>query len=243
MSEEADVGTSSGLPEYSSGVPEYPSGVAHTPEAALLLWMEREEIRGHWTLAKAVTSIGRWQDNDVMIDDRWVSRYHAEVHREGGQYVIEDLGSKNGTLVNGRRITAPTSLTDGDEIQVAPLIKLTFVDSASTAPLPAQRLVSGLELDLKARQATVRGQLLDPPLSPTQFTFLSLLADQPGRVYSRDEVIAAVWPDDQAAGISDEAIDALVRRIRLRLRELDPSHEYIVTVRGYGFKLELAPAR
>jgi hypothetical protein len=239
MSEEADVGTISGAPEQASGVPEYSSGVVQPPEAALLLWMEGEEIRGHWTLAKAVTSIGRWSDNDVTIDDRWVSRYHAEVHREGGQYVIKDLGSKNGTLVNGRRITTPTALSDGDEIQVTPMITLTFVDSASTAPLPTERLVPGLELDLKARQVTIRSQLLDPPLSPTQFTFLSLLADQAGRVYSRDEVIAAVWPDDQAEGISDEAIDALVRRIRLRLRELDPDHEYIVTVRGYGFKLEL----
>jgi DNA-binding response OmpR family regulator len=52
-------------------------------------------------------------------------------------------------------------------------------------------------------------------------------------------VIAAVWPEDAAEGVSDEAIDALVRRIRLRLRELDPDHEYIVTVRGYGFKLDL----
>jgi DNA-binding response OmpR family regulator len=57
-------------------------------------------------------------------------------------------------------------------------------------------------------------------------------------VYSRDEVIAAVWPDDEPHGISDEAIDALVRRIRLRLRKLDPDHEYLETVRGYGFKLD-----
>jgi DNA-binding response OmpR family regulator len=97
----------------------------------------------------------------------------------------------------------------------------------------------GLELDLESRKLYVRGHMLEPPLSPAQFTFLSLLAEQPGRVYSRDEVIASVWPDDQAEGISDEAIDALVRRIRLRLRTLDPNHEYIVTVRGYGFKLEL----
>ncbi len=67
---------------------------------------------------------------------------------------------------------------------------------------------------------------------------LTLLDDQPGRVYSRDEVITVLWPEDSAEGISDEAIDALVRRIRLRLRELDPDHDYIVTVRGYGFKLQ-----
>lgn len=207
-------------------------------EAALLLWMEGEEIRGHWTLAKPVTSIGRWQDNDVVVDDRWVSRYHAQVRREGEQYVIQDLASKNGTLVNGQRIASPTALADGDEIRVSPLIKLTFVDYASTAPLPVEKRLPGLELDPKKRQVYIRGHLLDPPLSPTQFTFLSLLAQQPGRAYSRDEVVAAVWPDDQAEGISDEAIDALVRRIRLRLRELDPDHEYVITIRGYGFKLE-----
>ena len=84
----------------------------------------------------------------------------------------------------------------------------------------------------------VRDRLLTPPLSHAQFTLLALLAERPGRVYSRDEVIAAVWPEVQSEGVSDEAIDALVRRIRLRLRELDPEHDYIVTVRGYGFKLE-----
>lgn len=207
-------------------------------EAALLLWMEGEEIKGRWMLPKPETSIGRWEDNDVVIDDRWVSRYHAQVRREGEEYVLHDLGSKNGTCVNGRRIAAPTQLADGDEIQITPLIKLTFVDYSSTAPLPTETQTPGLELDLGARQLYVRGRLLDPPLSSAQFTFLSLLATQPGRVYSRDQVIATVWPDDEAEGISDEAIDALVRRIRLRLRKLDPDHEYIVTVRGYGFKLE-----
>ena len=207
-------------------------------DAALLLWMEEEEIKGRWALDKPEISIGRWKDNDVVIDDRWVSRYHAQIRRKGEQYLIQDLDSKNGTLVNGRRIAAATVLEDGDEIRVTPLIKLTFVDYGSTAPLPTGVQAPALELDLKTRQVLVRGRLLDPPLSPAQFDFLSLLAEQPGRVYSRDEIIAIVWPDDEAAGISDEAIDALVRRIRLRLRELDPDQEFIVTVRGYGFKLE-----
>jgi DNA-binding response OmpR family regulator len=95
-----------------------------------------------------------------------------------------------------------------------------------------------LELDRVARQVYIRGRLLSPPLSPAQFTFLSLLAEHPGRVYSRDHVIATVWPDDEAEGISDEAIDALVRRVRLRLRTLDATQDYITTVRGYGFKLD-----
>jgi hypothetical protein len=207
-------------------------------EAALLLRIEGGVIKQRWSLAAPVTTIGRWQDNDLVVDDRWVSRHHARVRREADQYFIEDLGSKNGTLVNGRRISGPTLLADGDEIQVAPLIPLTFVGYASTAPLPSEPGAAGLEFDLTTRQVRVRGRFLDPPLSQAQFTLLALLAEEPGRVYSRDEVIAAVWPEAQAEGVSDEAIDAMVRRIRLRLRELDASHEYIVTMRGYGFKFE-----
>jgi DNA-binding response OmpR family regulator len=58
-----------------------------------------------------------------------------------------------------------------------------------------------------------------------------------GRVYSRDEIVAAVWPRDALAGVSDETIDALVGRLRRRIAALDPEHRYIVTVRGHGFKL------
>jgi len=208
-------------------------------EAALLLWMEGEEIKGRWLLSKPETSIGRWEDNDIVIDDRWISRYHARIRRQKDQYVLEDLGSKNGTIVNGRRIVEPVTLSDGDEIQLTPLRQLTFVDYGATAPLPGESLGPVLDLNQATRQVMVRGTLLEPPLSAAQFALLSLLADQPGRVYSREEVIEVVWPEDEAEGISDEAIDALVRRIRLRMREIDPDHEYLVTVRGYGFKLDL----
>lgn len=213
--------------------------MAEQKEAALLLWMEEGEIKGRWPLEGAITTIGRWNDNDVIVDDRWVSRHHARVRRVGDQYIIEDQDSKNGTLVNGRRISEPIALADGDEVQVTPLITLTFVDYASTAPLPSEKRAPGLQLDGEAREVYIQGRLLSPPLSHAQFTLLALLSQEPGRVYSREDVVRAVWPEDEAQGVSDEAIDALVRRIRLRLRERDPDHEYITTIRGYGFKLEL----
>lgn len=213
--------------------------MAEQKEAALLLWMEDGEIKARWPLEGAITTIGRWQDNDVVVDDRWVSRHHARLRRDGDQYIIEDLDSKNGTLVNGRRISEPMALADGDEVQMTPLITLTFVDRASTAPLPSEMRAPRLRLDDETREVYVQGRLLSPPLSHAQFTLLALLAQEPGRVYSREDVVSAVWPEDAAQGVSDEAIDALVRRIRLRLRERDPDHDYITTIRGYGFKLEL----
>ena len=209
-------------------------------EAALLLWMDGEEIKGRWPLSRPETTIGRWKDNDVIVDDRWVSRNHARIHREDDRYVVEDLGSKNGTFVNGQRIAGPVVLSDGDVLQVTPLVELTFVDYGATAPLPGEAQAPGLVLDLETRQVLVNGRLLSPPLSHAQFMFLALLAEEPGRVYSRDEVVDTVWPEDDRDGISEQAIDALARRLRERLAEADAESTYVVTVRGHGFRLENA---
>ncbi|MFN2225226.1 MAG: helix-turn-helix domain-containing protein, partial [Anaerolineae bacterium] len=79
-----------------------------------------------------------------------------------------------------------------------------------------------------------------PPLSLAQYRLLGLLYQEPGRVYSRDQVVEAVWPEDDREGISEQAIDALARRLRERLAEVDPETQYVVTVRGHGFRLENA---
>jgi DNA-binding winged helix-turn-helix (wHTH) protein len=64
-----------------------------------------------------------------------------------------------------------------------------------------------------------------------------MLAEAGGRVVGREEVVATVWPEAMEEGVSEQAIDALVRRLRDRLAELDKEHEYVVTVRGHGFRL------
>jgi DNA-binding winged helix-turn-helix (wHTH) protein len=207
-------------------------------ETAMLIWMDGERDKGQWSLAKPVISIGRWEDNDVVVRDRWVSRYHARICRAGERHVVHDLGSKNGTLINGRRIAEPTVLDNGDKIRLAPSITLVFINPRSVDLTQVGAPGAGLEIEVENRRVRVRGTLLTPPLSRAQFAFLALLAEQTGRVCSRGQVVSAVWPDDEAAGISDGAIDALVRRTRLRLREVDPNHQYVVTVRGYGFRLE-----
>ncbi len=67
---------------------------------------------------------------------------------------------------------------------------------------------------------------------------LELLLDRRGEAVSRDGVVEAVWPEEAAQGISEQAIDALVRRLRERLAALDPDHNYIHTIRGHGFRLD-----
>jgi len=203
---------------------------------ALLILSKDGRPAQNWTLANEVTTIGRWDDNDIAIPDRWVSRHHAEIHRSGVRYVLYDLGSKNGLFLNGKRVGDPVALEDGDQIQIAPRCLLTFVDNEATAPvLQGQR---GVVIDKSACRVWVRGQELDPPLSSAQFALLTILTDQAGRVFTRDELIALVWPDEDPSGISDEAVNSLVRRLRGRLTAVDPGHRYIFAIRGHGFKFE-----
>ncbi len=63
-------------------------------------------------------TLGRSRQCDVMVDDANVSRTHAEVRPHGGSWVIVDLGSTNGTRLNGRRVQQPEVLKPGDEIEL-----------------------------------------------------------------------------------------------------------------------------
>lgn len=183
-------------------------------------------------------SVGRQEDNDIVVADHLASRRHARLERERGQYYVQDVGSRNGTYVNGRRLTEPHLLRDGDEIQIGLEFKALYIDPEATGALVTDALVrgTGLWVDEQRREVWVRGTKLAPPLSRAQFTLLGLVRGDPGRVYSRDEIVQAVWPEAAASGVSEETIDALVGRLRRRIAVADPDHDYVVTVRGHGFK-------
>jgi ABC-type multidrug transport system ATPase subunit/pSer/pThr/pTyr-binding forkhead associated (FHA) protein len=92
-------------------------------------------------LTKDVTRLGREPGMEVEIEAAAaiVSRRHAEIHKRDGQYMLVDLGSFNGTLINEQRITAPTPLYDGDRIQLGmggPVLRI--IDPAHPAPSGAQ---------------------------------------------------------------------------------------------------------
>jgi len=78
--------------------------------------LEGEEAE--FSLAQGTNLIGRTADSVVLIDRTEVSRCHARIVVEGTAATLEDLGSKNGTYLNGQRIRQPTMLTDGDEIWI-----------------------------------------------------------------------------------------------------------------------------
>lgn len=97
--------------------------------ARLWLMFERRQI----PLMEGVNVIGRAPDAAIQIDSPGVSRYHLRILVAHGEATLEDLGSKNGTDLNGSRITTPRRLCDGNEIRLGAIV-LTFRISSSISP-------------------------------------------------------------------------------------------------------------
>jgi pSer/pThr/pTyr-binding forkhead associated (FHA) protein len=86
---------------------------------------------------RTITIIGREPINDIPLNDPEISRRHARIDFDGGRYLLEDLGSTNGTYLNGRRLTEPAPLKNGDVVEFGESISLTFQNEATadqTAP-------------------------------------------------------------------------------------------------------------
>jgi pSer/pThr/pTyr-binding forkhead associated (FHA) protein len=79
-------------------------------------WLELPDKRMHVLAGDCY--LGRIEGNQIVIGDHRVSRRHAVVRSEGSRFVVADLGSTNGTFVNGTRISRPTLLHDGDELVI-----------------------------------------------------------------------------------------------------------------------------
>ena len=195
-----------------------------------------------WVLEGDQVLIGRGPECDLVVADRQVSREHARIRRTAAGYMLQDLGSKNGTHLNGVPIQKEILLQDGDIIQIALVLRLVFVGTEDTIPLRREGLaqlgLGRLRMDSQAHRVWVGRSEIDPPLSPPQHRLLALMLENPDRVVGREEIVEHVWPESAGEGVSDQAIDALVRRLRERLTGLDPGHSYLLTVRGHGFRLD-----
>lgn len=87
---------------------------AHSRQETALLLVAGKRI----VVGPSGATIGRSRQCDVQLDDPNVSRTHAEVRPRGGSWVLSDLGSTNGSRVNGRRAEGPEVLRPGDEIEL-----------------------------------------------------------------------------------------------------------------------------
>lgn len=234
-----------------------------TDEVAMLVAQTGPLNGQRWALQKT-TLIGRDSTCDIVVPERQVSRHHARLNVTLDGISIEDLDSKNGTHYNGQLVLEETPLYDGDTIQIALAQKFVYLSSDATVPLQIEEMevkdipmqgelepqVKGskrLVLDKRSRRVWIRtGEGEDqpkkneilPPLSVSQFRLLEVLYENQGRVVPRQELVTAVWGEKQAFDVSEQALDALVRRLRDRIGRIDPTHTYVVTVRGHGLRLD-----
>lgn len=84
-------------------------------------------------LSRLRTTIGRSARNDLCVEDPFASRLHAEIRRRGDAFWISDLGSANGTLINGARLTSQVQLNDHDIIRIGET-EIEYSERADTAP-------------------------------------------------------------------------------------------------------------
>lgn len=216
------------------------------PGPAPLLVIRRQDaspLQLEWS--QPVLTIGRDTSNDIVIDHPLASRRHARLERDESGYLVRDLESTNGTYVDGERIDSARPLHNQMRIWIADT-EIVFNDPEATqkGPLPVEilkRIRGGdeaLRLDSRTKEIYIDGNLLNPPLTVKEFQLLELLYNHKGEVISKEEIARGVWDYE----VYDyNAIDALVYRLRQRIEQDPGSPRFLVTVRGFGYKLVTQP--
>jgi hypothetical protein len=94
-----------------------------------------------YELVKDVVTMGRDMSNDIVINDAESSRHHSRLTKQGVTYVVEDLGSTNGTFVNSARLSTPRPLNPGDMVGMGETISLSY--EVITTPPTGTTMVGG----------------------------------------------------------------------------------------------------
>ncbi|MFV9504126.1 MAG: winged helix-turn-helix domain-containing protein [Oscillochloridaceae bacterium umkhey_bin13] len=189
-----------------------------------------------------VVTIGRDGANDIVIDHPLASRRHARLERIADGYAVRDLESTNGTFVNQDRIEGLYHLHNQDQIIIADTV-IVFQDPEATVKgvLPPELLRAvreELRVDGRTKEVYIKGQVLQPALTVKEFQLLELLYERRGQVISKDEIARQVWDYEV---FDYNAIDALVYRLRQRIEPEPTQPRYLVTQRGFGYKLVTTP--
>ena len=207
--------------------------------------------------------LGKAPHGDVAFDNPFVSRRHAEIAFSDDAYSIRDLGSKNGTFVDGRRLgSEPRQLSGGEVIELGlGQVIATFRLGSSTITLPAPSgesapaavprsatpvptpiaprpaPVRGLVVDVPRRDVIIDGKAISPPLSRKEFDVLALLWERMGEACGKDDLSGRGWPEREPGAVTDQEISQCVHRIRRRIEPDPSSPRFVISIRGFGYRL------
>jgi len=133
------------------------------PLPSITLTVRRGAKSGQqFTFVQDIIALGRRDDNDVVIDDPQISRRHASLSLEEGEFVLRDLGSANGTFLNAVRITEPHALRKGDAIGLGSDVVLSF---SITGALDKTMVVSGTKIRKEMAERGVAFPGAAPPVA------------------------------------------------------------------------------
>lgn len=172
-------------------------------------------------------SVGREEDNDLVLDRVNISKHHLRFRRSQGAIEIIDLGSTNGTYVNGRKVAKPRSVRRADRIYVGDYILMLEGDDTAIAPVQRSEIIVAGDAAHPERRAVAvppphrdNGEVLEPQPVPTPLAHLT--ADDADDILTSAKRVAA-------AGMESTYVDKVVNRILqtalANINSLDPTRE------------------
>ncbi|HZH31191.1 MAG TPA: FHA domain-containing protein, partial [Pyrinomonadaceae bacterium] len=208
-------------------------------------------------LGRLRITIGRSARNDVCIPDPFASRVHAEVRREGDAYVLQDLGSANGTLYNGDRVEAALTLTPGGRIQIGETeivfrdkdagAGATMISGPASASLPeatialnsGQRSTSGL---LEAiEDARTQGSAEQPRPAAVGTIINSTRATASNSVQQSD--LLALISKVSVTLLAPATLDETLRQVVALVFEAVPAERCLIMLRDADKELKIRVAQ
>lgn len=184
-------------------------------------------------------SIGRADDADIQLRHPLVSRHHTEVRiAPGGHFLIRDLGSRNGTQVNGRDVRDTEVLADSNaSVQVGPYV-LTFTPPATaeseTVLAERSQFMSRLTIDRGTHALLLDGEVLLERVSVLEYRLLEALSSDAPNVVENVPLGDSIWGEGEW---DTYMLHNLVRRVRRKLEEAGaPADELLVSVPGVGYR-------
>jgi hypothetical protein len=194
------------------------------------------------TVDRPVITIGREPASTIRIESLYVSRRHARIEQEEERATLIDLGSSNGTSLNGERVEGSARLAPGDIVTIGDVTLECLAEDVAdgaTRTLTARRPEPPpppdlLRVDTQAYEVIVGDTKLERRLSAQEFELLAYLYTNRERVCQRHELGDAIWG---AGNWDPNMLHRLVHRLKEKLEPNPEKPRYVQTVPWVGYRL------
>jgi hypothetical protein len=187
-------------------------------------------------------TIGREPASTLRIESIYVSRKHARIEQSSEQATLVDLGSSNGTSLNGARIDGSAPLAPGDIVKIGDVTLECLAEDISdgaTRTLTARKSTpppppDAIRVDLQAYEVFIGEAKLERRLSAQEFELLSHLYTNRERVCQRQELGDAIWG---TGNWDPNMLHRLVHRLKEKIEPNPEKPRYVQTVPWVGYRL------